>query len=347
MAVTINDIAKESGVSRATVSRVLNDSGYVKEETREKVLKAIKELNYTPSAIARSLSTNKTNTIGVIVPEINNPFFGEIIKGISQVADEHNLNIILCNTDDSVEKELRALKLLNEQRIEGIIITPTYSETKFNREYLSIFENLGIPIILIDGHVKYSSFNGVFIDHIKGGYDATRALIKAGHEKIAIINGNKEYRISQERMIGYKKALAMNEIPIKDNYIFYGDFNYKSAYKITKEILEMEDRPTAIFVTSNMMILGCMKAVFEKEIKVPEDIAIMGFDNIDALNIIGMNISYVNGPSIEMGRTGMKMLIENLNQDNNKEEIKRITLLPELVLKGSEKYIIKNKCESA
>ncbi|WP_432663209.1 LacI family DNA-binding transcriptional regulator [Wukongibacter baidiensis] len=338
MAVTINDIAKAAGVSRTTVSRVLNDSGYVKEETREKIEKAIKELNYTPSAIARSLSTNKTNTIGVIVPEINNPFFGEIIKGISQVADEHNLNIILCNTDDSREKELKALKLLKGQRILGIIITPTYPEDKFNSEYLNTLENLGIPVVLIDGHVKYFNFSGVFIDHIKGSFDGTTALIEAGHRKIAIITGDMNSRPARDRLEGYKKALVMNNISVDERYISYGDYKHEKAYEITKELLRMEDRPTAIFVMSNMMILGCMKALYEENISVPEEMAIMGFDKIDALNIVGMNISFINGPTIEMGRTGMELLIDNLENKSDRKELRRITLLPELVLKGSEKY---------
>ncbi|MCY6371300.1 LacI family DNA-binding transcriptional regulator [Clostridium ganghwense] len=340
MSVTIYDIAQKSGVSRATVSRVLNDSGYVKEETKQKVLKAIKELNYTPSAIARSLSTSKTNTIGVVVPEISNPFFGEIIKGISQIADEHNLNIILCDTEENINKEIKALKLLRQQRIEGIIITPTAAEHKFNSEYLSTLENLGIPIVLVDGHVEYSNFNGVFVDHIKGAYDGTEALIKEGHRKIAIITGDMKSRPAKDRLIGYKKALSANNIPIEDRYIFYGDYNYESAYGITKEIIKMEDRPTAIFVSSNMMSLGCVKAFYEEKMNIPEDIAIIGFDKLDVLNILGLDISFVNGPTVEMGRVGMNMLIDIIRNKNSRE-VKRITLLPELVLKGSEMYIKK------
>ncbi|SKC37631.1 LacI family DNA-binding transcriptional regulator [Maledivibacter halophilus] len=343
MAVTINDIAKAAGVSRTTVSRVLNDSGYVKKETREKILKSIQQLNYTPSAIARSLSTNKTNTIGVIIPEINNSFFGEIIKGISQVADEHNLNLILFNTDDSKAKELKALKLLKEQRIQGIMITLTYPEDGVNSEYLNTLKNLDIPVVLIDGHVECSNFSGVFIDHSKGAYDGTIALIKEGHKKIAIITGSINSRPAKNRLNGYKKALAANNIPINEEYIFYGDYKHENAYEITKKILDMKDRPTAIFAMSNMMVLGCMKALYEENIVVPDDMAIIGFDKIEALNIIGMNISFINGPTIEMGRTGMKLLIDNLKNKKETRELKRITLLPELVLKGSEKYIGKNK----
>ncbi|MCY6960304.1 LacI family DNA-binding transcriptional regulator [Clostridium brassicae] len=340
MTATINDIAKAAGVSQATVSRVLNNSGYVKDETRNKVLKVIKELNYAPSAIARSLSTSKTNTIGVIVPDINNPFFGEVIKGISEVADKHNLNIILCDTDESMQKELKALKLLKEQRIRGIIITPTSAEDEYNSEYLTTLENLGIPIVLVDGHVKYATFSGVFVENIKGSFEATEALIKAGHKKIAIITGRMNSKPAKDRFLGYKKALTIHGIPVEEKYIFYGDYKQGSGYRYTKQILQMEDRPTAIFTSSNMMTLGCLKAIYEEKCKVPDDIALIGFDKIDILSIAGINISFVNGPTHEMGRKGMEMLVDILNNNHNRE-IKRITLLPELILNGSEKYINK------
>lgn len=340
MTVTISDIAGKAGVSHATVSRVLNNSGYVKDETRERVREVIKELNYTPSAIARSLSRSKTNTIGVIVPDINNLFFGDIIKGITEIADKNNLNIILCNTDEDKEKELKAINVLKEQRIQGLIITPTFYKNSKGSENLETLKNLGIPIILIDGHVEYLDFSGVFIDHIRGAYEGTEALVKEGHKKIAIITGPMKSRPSKERLLGYEKALQANDIPIQDKYIFYGDYSYETAYKITKEILQMENRPTAIFVTSNNMILGAIKAFYEEKLDIPKDMAIIGFDKVDILNIIGMNISFINGPSTELGRTGMKMLLESLKNVKSKQ-IRRTTILPELLLKGSEKYVEK------
>lgn len=340
MAVTISDIAKKAGVSLATVSRVLNDSGYVKEETRDRVLNVIKDLNYTPSAIARSLSKSKTNTIGVMVPDITNPFFGEVIKGISQVAEENGLNIILCDTDENKDKELKSLKVLTEQRIQGIIVTPTSAEDEFNSEYLKTLESMGIPIVLVDGHVKYTTFNGVFVDNIKGSYEAIESLIREGHRKIGIITGRMNSKPAKDRFLGYQKALLMNDIPFDERYVFYGDYKMDTAYEITKHIISMEDRPTALFVSSNMMTLGCLKALYEARLNIPDDISLIIFDRIDILNILGFNISYVNGPTVEMGKLGMQMLVDVLN-NKNKKEIKRTTLLPELILKGSEKFIRK------
>ncbi|AEB75347.1 LacI family transcriptional regulator [Clostridium botulinum C/D] len=338
VAVTISDIAKTAKVSQATVSRVLNDSGYVKDETREKVLKVMKDLNYSPSAIARSLTTKKTNIIGVIVPDIKNPFFGDAIKGISKMADQHNFNIILCDADENIEKEIKAIKLLKEQRIEGIIITPTSVENEFNSKYLAAIENLGIPVILLEGHVKYSNFSGVFIDNVDGAFKGTEALIKNGHTKIAIITGRMNSQSAKDRLVGYKKALAINNIPLKEDYIFYGDYTTESGYELTCKMLSMKDKPTAVFVSSNMMTIGCIKKIFEQKLSIPRDIAVMGYDDLDMLNLFGVNISYVSVPTIELGKKSMKMLLEELNQESRQtREIKRVILDADVVLKGSEK----------
>lgn len=336
MSVTINDIAERCGVSRATVSRVLNDSGYVSQETKEKILSVIKELNYSPSAIARSLSTSKTNTIGVVVPTINNPFFGEVIKGITEVADENDLNIILCDADESMEKEIKALKMLKEQRIQGILIAPTSSEDNINTEYIRTIESLGVPVVWVDGHVENINFHGVFVENIKGTYDGIEAFIKAGHKDIAIITGRMNSKPARERLYGYKKALAMNNIPVREEYIFYGNYQQESGYKLTKEILNLNPRPTAIFSCSNFMTLGCIQALYEENISIPKDISIIGFDKIDILNTVGMKLSFVTGPSTELGRESMRMLLDVIN-DKNTKNIRNIVLDTKLELKGSEK----------
>lgn len=338
MAVTIRDIAKESGVSRTTVSRVINNSGYVKEDTRLKVEEAIRKLNYSPNAIARSLSTQKTNTIGVVVPEINNPFFGEIVRGISEEADKAGLNIILCNTDSREDKEYEALKLLKEQRIQGMLITPTYTEEHVNEEFMRAIDQSGVPVIILDGYVPYTGFNSVFINQEKGAYMATETLIKQGHKKIAIINGDMKTRPATLRYKGFVSALEDSELPVYEEYQFNGDYDWKKAYEITKTILDAEDGPTALFVTSNMMNLGCMRALLESNKTTPEDLAIIGFDNVDLLSILGMQVSYVYGPSFDMGRRGMQMLrdvIARRDHQNNKKEM--VILNPQLILKGSEK----------
>jgi LacI family transcriptional regulator len=338
MAVTINDIASLAGVSLATVSRVINNSGYVGRDTKKKVLKAIEDLNYTPNSIARSLSKNESNTIGIVVPDITNSYFGEIIKGISEIAESKDLNIILFNTNDNINKELRALRLLKEQRIKGIIMTPAFGEEELNSEYLNTLENIGVPLVLAAASVKYAKLNGVFVDDVKGAFDATNHLIKEGHTKIGIITGSLNSKPAVDRLIGYKKALAFNNLTTEDKYIFCGDYKMEKAYSITREVLEESSRPTALLVSSNMMTLGCIRALHDTGRKTPEDLAIIGFDKIQALDLLGFNISYVDDFPSELGREAANMLLNIVAQGDSKG-IKEVTISPKVILKGSEKLI--------
>lgn len=340
MTVTISDIAKKANVSSATVSRVLNSSGYVKEDTKKRIQAVIKEMNYTPSAIARSLSKSETNTIGVIVPDITNSYFGEIIKGISEIAEKNNLNIILFNTDNYLEKEIRALNVLKEQRIKGIIMTPGFGEEKFNDDYIKTISNLNIPIVLVSADVKFTNLNGVFVDNIKGSFDATQLLIKEGHTKVGIITGLLSAEPSIDRLIGYKKALEANNIEINDKYILNGDFKLDRAYELTKRLIEEKDHPTALVVCSNMMTMGVIKALNEKNKNIPTDLSIIGFDKIDFLDMVGLNITYMEDCPIELGRSSMKMLCEIIYNSNDEDNnIKRLTIAPKIVIRGSEKKL--------
>lgn len=338
MPITINDIADRAGVSLATVSRVINKSGYVSESTRKRVLKAIQDLDYTPNGIARSLSKNETNTIGILIPDITNSYFGEIIKGISEIADSKDLNIMLFNTNDDLSKELRALRLLREQRIKGVIMTPSFGGDELNSEYLNTLENLGVPLVLAAASVKYAKLHGVFVDDVKGAFDATNHLIKEGHTNIGMITGNLSSKPSLDRLTGYKKALAFNGLPLREDYIFHGDYKMEKAYAITKEILGRKNGPSAFLVSSNKMTLGCIKAAYDMGKKIPEDLALIGFDKVEALELLGINISYVDDFPEELGREAMNMLINICGEDEVKG-IKEVTISPKIVLKGSEKLI--------
>lgn len=246
--------------------------------------------------------------------------------------------MILCDSNESIDREIKAIKTLKEQRIRGIIICPTSVENDLNSEYLKAITNLGIPVILVDGSLKYHNFNGVFVDNIKGSYDAIEALIKANHTDIAIITGRMTSKPAQDRLLGYEKALLMNNIPINNDLIFYGNYEEESGYECTKKILAMKNRPSAIFVCNNLMTLGCLKALREANLELSKDISLISFDNIPILDTLGINLSHINGPTRELGEIGMNLLIESLNNDS-KKELNSIIITPELVLKGSEKLI--------
>lgn len=340
---TIRDIAKLVGVSKSTVSRVLNNTGYVSEDTRRKIEKVIEEYDYAPSAAARSLSKQETNVIGVVIPEADNPFFGEILKGISDVADENNLSIIFCNTNNDEEKEKNALKMLKEQRIKGVILTPATDEKiiesdSHNKEFIQLVNALKVPVVLLDRDIDYTDWDGIFIDNNKGAFDAVTALIEAGHEKIAVITGDLKLKIGRERLKGYKKAFEYHGIEIDERYIFEGDFTTDTAYELSKRIINMEEPPTAVFTSNNLSNLGFLKAVFEAGLKIPEDIAFVGFDNVPLVDIFNINLTVVDRDAVKMGRMAMELLIKRLNNPANEKE--RIIIAPNLKLKGSEKKMI-------
>ncbi|MBU5456029.1 LacI family DNA-binding transcriptional regulator [Caproiciproducens sp. MSJ-32] len=335
MAVTIDDIAKRVGVSPTTVSRVINNSSYVKTETREKVLEVIKEMNYVPSAIARNLSKRENNTIGIIVPDITNSYFGEVIKGISKIASEKDLNIILFNTNNDVNSELKALREIKKHRLKGVIMTPSYSNNKLEKDFIETIESLDMPIVLVSADLNYIKLNGVFVDDFKGGYDAASLLIKEGHRKIGIIKGITESSTSENRLKGYKKALLENNIEICEDYIKNGEFSLEKAYEITMNFLDMENPPTALIVCSNKMTLGVIKGLFERNKGIPKDISLIAFNKIDLIDIVGIKLTYIEDSPIELGKEAIKLLIEKF--ETKEDKIKRISIPPKLVLNGSEK----------
>lgn len=335
--ITIKDIAKYAGVSQATVSRVINNSGYIGAKTRELVNDAILNLEYIPNANARNLITGESSIIGLVIPDIVNPFFGKILKGITSVLEKERLHLILCDTDENPKTEQYYLNMLREQRLKGLLITPTSDTDDYNTDLLTAMSNSGIPIVLIDRDVKYSNFDGVFIDNEKGSIDAVNAFIQSGHQRIAIISGPVTSVPGRKRLAGYKAALAMNKIPVDEELIFFGDFKLESGYKLTKEMLLLRPRPTALFVCNNLMNLGAIKALTEEGIGIGKDISLIGFDEIDILDALMMNISVVARPTKEMGKEAALMLLDRINKSKNVSIIRRNTLLPKLVLKGSEK----------
>ena len=336
------DIALRSGVSVATVSRVMNQSGYVKEETKDLVLKTFNELVNEDQLLVQTVSNGKTNLIGVIVPDISNPFFGEVIKGISSIAEKHTANLLLCNTEEQLDKEIRYLELFKTNNIKGLIITPKSDQDVYNSKYLYQLEGLGVPIVLLDRGINLSHFNSVFVNNTSGSFDAINALISEGHKNIAIISGPMSSKPGRERFYGYENALKNNNLPVNTDYIFFGDFKLQSGYEITKQILKLKQRPTAIFAANNMMAQGCIKALVEEGISIPKDMSFISFDDVDMFEIMNLNISTVSRPTVKMGEVAAEMLFNLIqNKQVKPTSIKEILLETKLILRGSEKLIKK------
>lgn len=336
------DIAIRAGVSVATVSRVMNESGYVKDDTKELVLKAFNQLANKDKMLVRSITNKKSNIIGVVIPDISNPFFGEVIKGISSVADKFFTSLLVCNTEEQLEKELKYLDLFKTNDIMGLIITPKTDQHGYNSKYLYQLQDVGVPIVLLDRGINISHFDSVFVNNVSGSFDAINAFIDEGHKKIAIISGPMSSKPGRERFFGYENAMRSNNIKVNDDYVFFGDFKLKSGYDITKKILQLKDRPTAIFAANNMMAQGCMKALVENELSIPKDMAFIGFDDVDMFEIMNLNITTVSRPTELMGEVAAEMLFDLIeNKQEKPKSIKEVLLETKLVLRGSEKLIIK------
>ncbi len=332
---TINDIARLAGVSTATVSRVINDTGQVKPETREIVLNVIKENNFVPSAVARSLSVRTTANIGVIFPDIENAFFIKAFRGITDVAEQNNFNVLFLNSDESVAKEQSFIKTVKGEQLAGIIISPVDRFAEETEQLLEKLEDDGIPVVLLDRDIRGGDFSIVLAENEKGAYLATEELIKEGHEKIALIEGNSAVLPVYERSKGYRQALDDYDIPVRGEYMVRASQKSELAYYVTEQLLALPDPPTAIFTNNNMMTIGCLRYLTEHDLRAGRDISLIGFDDIDVLNSIGFNLSVVNRSEVDMGKAAMTMLLERM--EDRSGQAKTVILPVELILRGSEK----------
>ena len=332
----IDEIARISGVSKATVSRVINKSELVKPETREKVQKVIDENGFTPSAIARSLSVQNTMNVGVIFPDLANPFYTGVLGGITTEAEAGGYNVFLYNSDESPEREHRFLQAMRHQRVEGVIVTPVSGDDVFTRFILEDFERNGLPVVLLDRDFKSGDFSAVMAENMQGAYNATKQLITEGHERIAIIEGSTGVKPIFERTIGYFRALQEAHIPTRDSYILKGNLKSNLTYELMEGLMGQTYPPTAIFSCNNMMTLGCLRYLTEKHLRIGRDVSLIGFDDIETLKIIDYGLSVVDRSEREMGSRAMRMLKERIAEPN---QPKRVETIPtQLILRGSERW---------
>lgn len=276
--------------------------------------------------------------MGLVVADVGNPFFADIIKGVSKVARANGYTVFVCDTDETVKNELCVLETIQRQKLAGLIITPISEQASKNAQLLESIQESGVPVVLVDREVRNADFDGVFIDNYKGAFDGVEALIRAGHRKIGIIAGPATSKPGKERLKGYLEALRLYDIPANDAYVQHGDFRWESGYHLTQRLMQMEGRPSAIFVSNNLMSIGCIKALTELQFHVPDDISLLVFDDSIALAAISRNISVINRSATQMGIEAAKILIEKIqnNEKNEKRIPKKIVLLPKLELRGSE-----------
>jgi LacI family transcriptional regulator len=317
MTASIKDVAKEAGVSIATVSRVLNDVDVVNEETKKKVTEAIKKLDYRPNIVARSLKTQKTRTIGIVVPDISNQFYPEIVRGAEDVANIYNYNVILCNTDLDSEKEVEYLRVLKEKMVDGVI----YMSNSMEDQIIAKLDNLKLPTVLVETNSKNSDFPSVTIDNEKAAYDATTYLIKKGNKKIAYVGVNPDLANARGlRFLGYKKALEDNGIEYDDELVQFGGLKATDGRDGMEVIINKVKKIDAAFCCSDEIAMGVINTLREKGINVPEQVDVIGFENIYASSIYYPKLTTIEEPMYDMGSVGMRMLIKLVNKKEIEQE---------------------------
>lgn len=326
---TIKEIAKDAGVSVATVSHVINNTRYVTEETTNKVLDAMKRLDYQPNAVARSLRTRKTNIVALVIPDIINPYFSEVCRGFQDVAEKEDYVVVVCNSDRNYDNEKRIINVLRQQQVEGIVL----NASKIGKTDLNLLLGKETPLVLLGNFLEESSFNRVMIDNIKAAYDAVSYLISLGCSDIACINGELDSSSGEKRFSGYQKAMRDHDLQINEEFISHGNFTYESGYQQFKEMLKNSTKkPEALFATSDTLALGAMFAAAEMNISVPDEISIMGFDDIPEAQRVIPKLTTIHQPKYETGVEAAKLLFRSI-QDKDTSE--KIILEHELIVRES------------
>lgn len=331
--ITIYDVARQAGVSPSTVSRVMNSPEIVASDTCQKVMQVMKELSYIPNMIAASMPRNRMNYIGLIIPDVTNIFFSNIIRGIQDVCEEHGYNVLVVNSDDSQEKEGRYLKLLYSRRVDGVIITVAgYREEKYSEEELSLMKKM--RMVLIDREINGLAVPIVKVNNFGGAYSAVKYLLTMGHKKIMYLAGIEGTQTNQERRKGYLAALREAHINWKKE--IGADFRLDTAYqKIMHhwpDLQNSDDLPTAIFAANDLMAIGALKAFTQLKVRIPKKVSIIGFDNIPFSDCTYPPLTTISQPTYLMGQKAVETLLKLIDKKKIK---KSVELETELIERGS------------
>lgn len=330
---TINDIARMSGVSKATVSRVINNTKPVSNEVRQKVMQVIKETGYKPSFVARSLINKETNIIGVVVPDISNEFCSQMVQGVVDVSNIYNYTMILCNTFSDYDVERQYLEVLSEKEVDGIIFL-SYAASDYHADF---FDEYDKPVVTINRKVDSLEFPNVDIDNFNAGYEGAMYFVDLGHKDIGFIGVDKEDKpTGTHRLDGFKKALNDSRIQINEDYFKIGDYKAKSGYSNMELLMKLKKRPTAVFCMSDEMAAGAINYCLDNGIKVPEDVSVMGFDNGKIAELFVPHITTVKQPSFDMGAVAMRLIAKM--KDKKGKSVESEYLLPyEIITRDSTK----------
>lgn len=324
---TIKDVAREAGVGISTVSRVINDSGYVSKETRERVLAAMDELQYQPNEIARSLKRRHTKSIGLTVPEIGNPFFGEVAEAAEVAAREKSYTVLFSSTRDDPEQEEVGIDLFLEKQVDGLIWFAPHNKGKLQ----TVLHQGRVPIVVITPEPVWWDVDSVCVNDAGGAFEATTHLIQLGHRSIGYIAEPDDPTGSQERLKGYKAALREHDLAIDESLIVRGTFREGSGARAVEMLMDRPEPPTAIFAANDLMAIEALARLRSKGYRVPEDVAVVGFDDVKIASIGGIDLTTVSQPKQEIGQEAVRLLINRLS--GRPRATRQVTFSPYLVIR--------------
>ena len=324
---TIRDVAKLAGVAPITVSRVINDEGYFTEETRQKVEAAVRELDYIPNSLGPSLRSKRTQTLAFVVSDIANPFWTTVARGVEDAANKRGYHIIIGNTDESNEKQEEYLLFLMKKQVDGFLFVPV----SYNSS--NTLQKRKIPFVVLDRRFPSNQVDSVRCDSVRGALDLTKHLIDLGHRHIAIITGRQDHTTASDRVEGYLAALKTANIT-DIQQIYWGEYTQQAGYENTVKIINSTPRPTAIFAANNFIAIGMMRALRDANIRVPEEISVVTFDDLPAAITIDPFFTVAAQPAYEMGQKATELLISRLDGDAA-HEYQEIVLPVEIIVRKS------------
>ena len=320
MNITIYDVAREANVSMATVSRVVNGNPNVKPATRKKVNEVIERLGYRPNAVARGLASKKTTTVGVVIPDISSMFYAELARGIEDIATMYKYNIILSNSDSNEDKEMHLIQTMLGKQVDGLI----FMSSNITEEHIKEFKNSPVPVVLAGTTEDTAQIPSVNIDYEQAVIDAITSLTDRGHKKIAMVSGSLQNAIIKTKMVpGYRKALEAANIPYNEEYLVETDMSYDDGMEALNQLMELENKPTAIFVNSDEAALGVIHAAQDLGISIPEDLEVISSDNTRLALMVRPRLTTIVQPLYDIGAVSMRLLTKLMN----KEEVDESTVI--------------------
>lgn len=325
----IHDVAKLAGVAPITVSRVINNNGYVSDKTRQRVEAAIDELAYVPNALGPSLRSKRTMTLALILSDITNPFWTTVSRGVEDTANASDYHIIIGNTDESPEKQSEYLTFMLQKQVDGFLLVPASSNVTSS----DIFRRQNVPFVVLDRLILGNDFDCVRSDSFGGAYNLTKHLLELGHTHIAAITGRADNSAAKDRINGFLEAMKEAGLGAK-HQVYWGEFNQETGYEFTREALQASPRPTAILATNNFIAIGAMRALRDENLRVPEDMSVVAFDDLPAAITIDPFFTVASQPAYEMGQKATEILIARLADETPKGQ-QEIILPVEIIVRRS------------